>query len=491
MSMPLNDVGLPKVVDYQLPPSLADSASSRYVTVAPNGITVTNEVNTPATPFVATSGGPQFPFSQQMIAFDIPAGGGFSTFIDPTQTLLNFSLQWTVVTALTGGTAMTMNIISSLASFISSITLYSNNTPLETINNYDILHNMLLNATLNTSQRYANAFQFGADSNTFTGIDLPITGVANATYTFNCSLPLISIIGVNGGDKLFPIGLIQNLQLQVTTNQWMPISTYCTAIPAPQPLFKVKLDNWGLTLKYIDLGEIASSLLQQTIKDGKIHLKASSYVNSNTTITSGTSGSQSLILQLRNSSVKSVFSSIGSNALPLQCPNFLYDSINPSITSLQLSNPAVGFRIPNKPLNPCQRPAETFASFSQAFGSGPASSYGGIVGCETFHNIYPALLANSDWRWIYPAAALRASYLGNDNIAYANICKFPNMFYMGFDCEKCQTSLFSGINTRSAPPQYDMTIATTLTTNLQMTTFALIDVVCCFNIQTKDVVVYN
>jgi len=482
-----NVVGLPSSVDFSLPPSLSQSANSRFVSIAPSGITETSTISIATTPFVANSGGPMMPFTQQVLAFDIPSGGSPATFIDPSQTTVNFRLVWTVGTAGTT-TAGSMNIISTMASFISSLVLYSNNTPLETINNYDLLHNLLINNTCNFSQRQANLFQMGADSNAGTGLELPYT--ATGTYYFNVSLPLISLIGINGNSKLFPVGILQNLQLQLTTTQTLPISTYCTGV-STQPVASVKLDTWSLSLKYVDLGMETAGLLASNIQGGKIYIKASSYTNSNVVIPAGSSGNQSLIFQIRNSSVKSLYATIGSQALPAICPNGLFDSINPALSSVQLSIPSSGIRFPNKPLNPLQRPVEVMNHLLMAFGSSSASTYGGIVGCENFHAHYGAIPAGSDSRWVVPATALRVPYTGDDNSAYNIVQKFPNCFYMGFDLEKTHTALFQGVNTRSCPPQLDCVISTATGATLQVSAWALIDVVMVFDVESKSIMVYN
>ena len=487
-------VGLPNTVNYDLPPKLPDSANARFVSIAPNGITQTSTISIPTTVFTANQGGPLVPFIQQLFQFDIPCGSSPSTFIDTTSTTLNFRLVWNLQTLATGLTG-TCNIISSMASWISSIILYSNNVPLETINNYDLLHNLLLNSTLNVAQRQANAWQFGADSNTFTGIDLPVASSATVTtYYINVSLPLVSLIGVNYNTKMFPVGMLQNLSLQVLTNQFAPISFYCSAVTG-QPAATMTLDTWSLCLKYVDLGpELAPLFLSQNLKNGKLYIKASSYTNSNVTIPSGSSGSQSLIFQLRNSSIKSIYAMIGSTALPAVCPNLLYDSINPALTSLQLAVPSMGFRLPNKPMNPSQRPAEVFNHYSMAFGSGPASSYMGVVGAETFHNHYGTLISGCDSRWVIPATATRTlTGFGNNNSAYGAVASFPNMFYIGFDTEKTSSgsSIFQGINTRSCPPQLDIVIGSATGQTLQVTGFALIDVICVIDVESKSIMVYN
>ena len=62
----------------------------------------------------------------------------------------------------------------------------------------------------------------GTDSNSSNGIEL---GVGATTYRYNFSIPLLSMIGVNS-DKLFPIGMLNNLQLQMTTATNLPIIFY-------------------------------------------------------------------------------------------------------------------------------------------------------------------------------------------------------------------------------------------------------------------------
>jgi hypothetical protein len=222
-----------------------------------------------------------------------------------------------------------------------------------------------------------------------------------------------------------------------------------------------------------------------------LYIKATTYSNSNVVIPSGSAGNQSLVFQIRNSSVKSLYTTIGTQSLPAVCPNGLYDSINPALSSVQLSIPSSGFRLPNRPLNPIQRPVETMNHLLMAFGSSSASTYGGIVGCETFHSHYGAIPAGSDARWSVPATGVRVPYSSDDNTAYNIVQKFPNMFYMGFDCEKTSSSLFCGVNTRSCPPQLDLTISTATGATLQISAFALVDVVLVFDIETKSVMVYN
>ena len=102
-----------------------------------------------------------------------------------------------------------------------------------------------------------------------------------------------------------------------------------------------------LGLKYVDLGASAGYMLQQNIKNGKLYIKSSTWMNSNNTIPAGSSGSLVLPLSVRNTSIKSLFATFGSQAIQTVEPSYLYGSINPSINSLQYSIPALGTRYPN------------------------------------------------------------------------------------------------------------------------------------------------
>ena len=191
------------------------------------------------------------------------------------------------------------------------------------------------------------------DTNTNNGIDLPIT--AAAAYRMNFTIPLLSVIGANY-DKLFPVGSINNLQLQLTTANQTPVSGYCTVAATTQPGITggLILNEFTLNMKYIDIGDMASQILSQTFQDGKWFLKASTYTNSVVSIPTGSSSSQQLLLQIRNTSVKSILHTF-STGISVRCPNGQYDSICPNLTSRQCQ--VGGSFYPNKPLNDSARPS--------------------------------------------------------------------------------------------------------------------------------------
>ncbi len=361
INFPTSSIGLPQSLKYDLPPSFSDSARAYSVNVSPDGIT---QVTGPALPnpsFTANSGTNLGAFNSQIVSFTIPSGMSQSVLLDPYSTTLSFTLTYTVGTAAAVSNPI-FNLQSSAASFFDTLVLYSNNTPIETINAYGVLQHLLLQNSVNFAERYGGlSVCMGTDSNTQTGIDLAIS--TTGTYRYNFTIPLLSVIGANY-DKLFPIGSINNLQLQMTTANQLPITTHCTgATTQPAVAGGFILTEFTLNMKYIDIGDMASQILSQTLQDGKWFLKATTYTNSAVTIPSGSSGNQQLLMQIRNTSVKSILHTFAI-ATGTVCVNGQYDSICPNLTSRQLQ--VGGSFYPNKPINDMARPSEGYQYLIQS-----------------------------------------------------------------------------------------------------------------------------
>ncbi len=164
---PSSSIWLPNSLNYSLPPSASDSCRSYSVNLSPDGIT---SVVAP-TPAVTMLSGVVSPtqFNSQVVSFTIPSGNSNSVYIDPTHTTLSFSLTYSITTAGTGGagaTALVHKLISSASSFFDQLVLYSNNTPLEQVNQYGLLQNFMLQNTVNTSERFGGiSIAMGSDSN--------------------------------------------------------------------------------------------------------------------------------------------------------------------------------------------------------------------------------------------------------------------------------------------------------------------------------------
>jgi hypothetical protein len=483
MEFPQSAIGLPNSLNYQLPPSLPDSAKTSTVHLAPDGLTSVSGP-APAAAFAANNTGAFGLFNSQVISFTIPSGQGLGTFIDPMSTCLSFTLTYTVSAAGTGITGGSMNLIGSAASFFDQLIIYSNNVPIETIGNYGLLQNYLLANMVSNSERIGGlSVSMGCDTNSMNGIELGFTA---ASYRYNFCIPLCSIIGFNA-DKLFPVGVINNLQLQMVTAQNTPMVSYCTAVTTSPTFSTLTLSEFQLNLKYLDVGDIATQLLSQSLNNGKWFMRATTYTNSSVTIPNGSNGNSQLLLQIRNSSVKSLLQYF-CTAQSASCPNFFFDAINPSLNSRQVQ---IGSQyIPNKPINDLQRPAEGYAYLIQALtsGGGLAKTAGSGVYRNSYNVSIPSVPTGSDSAVVAPAGnGTRPAYPGDDNTAFAIISKYPNSAYYGYDLEKVSGILLCGVNTRSTPPFLNINFAQATTSTVICQAWGMSDVILAFDIPSRSV----
>lgn len=478
---PSSAVGLPNTMKYDLPPSMSDSAKAYSVHVAPDGITSVVGPTPTSTAFVANSTGQFGAYTQQVVSFTIPSGMGDSVFLDPNSTTLSFSLTYTCSTS-SSSTAGSINMIGSAASWFDQLQLYSNNVPIESIYQYGMLQNFLLNNTVSASERFGGiSIAMGADNNSMNGIEIAHTSSANA-YRYNFCIPLCSVIGYNS-DKFIPIGSISNLQLQMTTAQMTPLVSFCSAV-ATQPVFTpFTLQDFQLNLKYVDVGDMAAALLRQTLQDGKWMLKATTYTNSNITIPSGAAGSQQLLLQIRNSSVKTILHQFGISP-SAQCPNGYYDAVNLGCTVRQCQ--VGGQYFPNRPLNDLREPAVGYTYLIQGLGASIPKALGSSISRDAYNVVLATAPAGSDSSLVVPASGARPTAAGADS-ATTQISKYPNMFYCAYDLEKSSGVLFQGVNTRPAPPFLNLFLGQTTSSTIQCTAWGMSDVILVVDVPSKSV----
>lgn len=480
-AFPSSAMGLPSALKYDLPPSMSDTARSYSVNVSPDGITqVSGAVGNIS--FTANTVN-QAQFSSQVVSFTIPSGMSDAVFMDCMNTTVSFTLTYTVGTAssVTGGVC---KLLSSASSFIDGLTLYSNNQPLETVNQYGLLSNFLLQNTVNYAERYGGiGICMGTDSNSATGIDL-----AHATagsYRYNFCVPLISLIGLNT-EKYFPVGSVNNLQLQLTTANLIPIITYCTAVTTNVTLTVAPtLSEFRLNMKYIDVGDQASAMLRQTLQDGKWYIKSSTYTNSAVTIPSGSSGAQQLLLQIRNSSVKSVYHQFGI-PIGLVSPNGSYDAVNIGTTSRQFQ--VGGNYFPNLPINDVNRPAEGYSYLIQSLGGSIPKAYGTVVTREMYNSVggIASVPAGADNALVLPATTARGAPVGSDG-GSLSVISFPSGAFYGYDLEKTGGVLFSGLNTRASPGFLNLFLGSATNAVVNCQAWGLSDVVMVIDTVSKSV----
>lgn len=496
MNFPTSSIGLPQNLKYDLPPSFPDSARAYSVNLAPDGVTSVVGPQLIAAPFTQNSGTNLGAFNSQIISFTIPSGMSQSVFLDPYSTTLSFTLTYKVTQAMAGGANVLFNIAGSAASFFDTLVLYSNNTPIETINGYGVLQHLLLQNTVNFSERFGGlSVCMGTDTNTQTGLDLGLalglTVGSGIDFRYNFTVPLLSVIGANS-DKLFPVGSINNLQLQMTTANQLPISSYCTTIPTTLPLIPggFSLSEFTLNMKYIDIGEMASQILSQTLQDGKWFLKATTYTNSACNIPTGVSGNQQLLLQIRNTSVKSILHTFTNSSLTM-CPNGQYDSVCPNLTSRQCQ--VGGAFYPNKPINDTARPSEGYQYLIQSLaqGGGITKSYGTTI-YRYNYCVTMATVTGQDSTFVVPGSTtggVRPAPNGSNDTSGV-IVSYPNSFFCGYDLEKSAGILFQGVNTRASPPFLNLYIGVQLPSSVTVNAWGMSDVILQVDTISKQITAF-
>jgi hypothetical protein len=323
----------------------------------------------------------------------------------------------------------------------------------------------------------------GTDANSASGLDLP---TAIGTYRFNFCIPLISLIGLNT-EKYFPVGSVNNLQLQMTTANLCPIITFCTGTLTGQVTLNQAptLSEFRLNMKYVDVGDAAAAMLRQTLQDGRWYIKSATYTNSAVTIPANAAGNQQALLQIRNSSVKSLYHYF-SIPTSVVSPNGNYDAVNIGTTSRQLQ--VGGAYFPNLPINDVQRPAEGYAVLIQALGGSIPKSYGSVVTREMYNSVggIAAVPTGADNGLVLPAATSRDPPAGSNQTAQS-VIDFPSCALYGYDLEKVGGILFSGLNTRASPPFLNLFLGSTLSQNVTTQSWGLSDVVMVIDTASKSV----
>ena len=117
-----------------------------------------------------------------------------------------------------------------------------------------------------------------------------------------------------------------------------------------------------------------------------------------------------------------------------------------------------------------------------AWGGQGMKNIGGVM----FRGSYGATLnpvTGSDSSIVVPANGLRARSQVKATTDY--IASYPNMHFEGLNLERISGALFSGVNTRMAPPFLEMNIATAVDVAVTCYAFALSDCILKIDPATK------
>ena len=133
-------------------------------------------------------------------------------------------------------------------------------------------------------------------------------------------------------------------------------------------------------------------------------------------------------------------------------------------------------------MNPTMRPSECYTNYLCAWGGQGLKNIGGLM-TRSSYNSTLAAVAGSDSSIVVPAANARAT--SQVELATLAVTAFPSCHYEGLSLERISGSLFSGVNTRMAPPFLEIQIATATDLNMTCYAFAMSDCILKIDPATK------
>jgi hypothetical protein len=300
---------LPKSVEYESLPSLPSGSRATNVVVRSQ-----NQSYTPNSTAV----------------FDLPAAG----FIDPKS--MFFRYKWAVTNT---GVEVSQMIGTPAYTPFSDLRVNIGSQNVENVAGYNQVCNFIVNATNDVSYKYGiqSALGFGDDTTSPTMEKMDGRQLTTGE-TGSFSAPLHCIL--SNCDKLIPAFAMGNIRIELVLGG---LTTMFRQDSTPPLTFTIS--DFELCYKQIDMPDAEPLVLGKDIM-----LKTSSYTNTASNVTSGTSGALSLVYGVRLASIRSAFVLATNNA---SATNLWADSVDLCATALgsggQVSIQIAGTRYPQTP----------------------------------------------------------------------------------------------------------------------------------------------
>ena len=339
------------------------------------------------------------------------------------------SYKWTAT--LTAGTNTPKLIGCPVYTPFNRLDLQIGSMTVDSMQNYNVMMNMLSNLTLSVSEKYGLQSAFGynkADGTdavpTLEELDgrTLITGAANLTGSF--SAPLMSLL--TNSEKLIPLFAMPQVRLILTMESLNGMFRQDgTAIVNPATF---TLSNVELRYKIVDMGGNVEEMVRGM--GDKIYIKSQSFASSTNTLLGGSTGSNELIYNMRFASVKSIFAINGSTSVN---SNGRFDSVD---FGGDYSFLVGGIQFPQKPLSTVTNKAGILQELRTAVGSIYDKNNSFAINTLEFNQITTTPVAT-----------------GNSGNCMAKC-------YIGTSTEKLNSnSLLTGISTQNSPISYRCTTA--------------------------------
>lgn len=291
----------------------------------------------------------------------------------------------------------------------------------DTIQNYGIVMNLLVNTQLDVAQKYGiqSCYGYGnADPNSVPSLEqldgrgLPVATSASGSF----SAPLVSLL--SNSEKLLPLFAMPQIRIILTMDSLAnTFNTVAGGVTA------YTISNVELRYKVVDMGGAVENVVLGM--GDKLYIKSQSFACASQILPRVTSGYSELVFNQRFASVKSLYAINGGSDA---ARNGQYDSIDLTSNNGDYSWTIGGIQYPQKPINTATAKAQALMELKSAAGSIYDKSNNMSINSIEFG---------------YTAAAASTTRVA------------MGKFYVGTSTEKLNSeSLLTGVSTQNSPISY-------------------------------------
>lgn len=430
----MSAISLPKVIDY----------SEVLETLPPDTISF-QQVCNPVS-------GSSFSAGSQ-IDIDLGSRG----FLVPDSLMVRFQMTTAnVATSYMCGTPVYTPFLR-LATMVNSVTT-------ETLNNYNVVANLLTNTGMDIAQKLGVQYAYGYQEGAVTPMNNEnLDGgyfSSNATKPVSAPLPC----ALSFSEKLIPLFALNGIRLTFTldsiANMFSVLDPAESAVALPT---NFTITNFEVCYQCVDFGKEVENMVMSS---GDIRIKSQTFGSSIQSLASGSTGQQNLVYNLKYSSIKSLFLNCGGATRTISANGNLdaYDITTGGDYQFQLN----GLMFPQRALSVLNNRAGILQMLRQAVGSIFDRNNSLSI------NTYEFLSQGSQGATTAPTA--------------------PAKFWVGVATDKLRLakgSYFSGVPSGSAPitAQINITSATSQAYNVML--IACADYIFKIDPMTKQVVIVS
>lgn len=240
----------------------------------------------------------------------------------------------------------------------------------ETIANYNIVMNTIVNSTMDVAQKYGNQAGYGWSSisassstaPTLAQLDNRYLSQSQASAGIFLSAPLMNIL--TNSERLLPLGMMPQVRLVLTADAISNMFTAAGAASGQGVVSAYTISNVELRYRVIDMPEAENAVKQM---GQKIYIKSQSFASSSQILPSGANGYNELVFNSRFASLKGLIAVHGATYAGAFARNF--ESFDITSGNGEYSFSVGGQIFPQAPISTSQNKATALMELKNCFGS--------------------------------------------------------------------------------------------------------------------------